>query len=151
MVSLRKIFALALVIVALAAPVRAQSGLSPAQEAWLRSLFLNRTGVYDQAVINAASWTNYYKVHSNELASLFASGVTNLVPVYGTNFSASVTGHVGYVVFNTNLTNSGAVSNGATTLWTEDYFGNLTPNTNATVAVEMWWRVDGSGHLTPRN
>lgn len=154
MVSLRKIFALALVtcVLACSLPALAQSGLSPAQEAWLRSLFLNRTGVYDQAVINAASWTNFYKINSNELASLFATSVTNLIPVYGTNFGVSTTGHTGYVLFNTNISSGGpgGATNLNTSLWSLDSGGDLYPNNSATVTLDMWWKLNPDGDLTPR-
>lgn len=85
--------------------VYAQAGhLTPAQEAWLRQVYASRTGSYDQAAIDASSWTNFYSSYSNDLHGLFGSGFTNVTPVYGTNFGASYTGHMLYVLFRTNYT-----------------------------------------------
>ena len=45
----------------------AQGGrFTPAQEAWLRTALLNRTGSYEAAAINAAHWTNWWAQNQAE-------------------------------------------------------------------------------------
>jgi hypothetical protein len=81
----------------------AAPGMTPQEEAFLRQIYMSKTSTWDQAVIDARSWTNFHATYSNTLYSLLSQGITNFVASYGTNDSVSVTGHTGYIQFNTNV------------------------------------------------
>ena len=45
---------------------------------------------------------------------------------------------------------SGGSTNTTTSLWVFAGGGDLIPNTNATVTVDMWWKLGADGDLIPR-
>lgn len=143
----RRLINLLLLALFLSAPpsVFSQGGhLTPAQESWLRQIYMNRTGLYDQAYINSSQWTNWFRSNSNTLTALIAKGVTNLVPILGSIDNAVVTGHTGYITFNTNYAGA-SVTNGLASI---SYVDAATNGLLSSDSTNGWIVSSHAGFLT---
>lgn len=146
-----------LVVGGSAGSVFAQAGhLTPAQEAWLRQIYMGKTTVWDTAYINGANWTNFLATHTNTLFDLLSSGITNVVPVLGTNFDASVTGHTAYITFDNTLpawvtAHTNELSEGIANMgiWGTYKPGGLTPLKDSLAYFAGVWQITSTDDITP--
>jgi len=126
-------------------PSIAASGLSPAEEAFIRQVYAGKSFTWDQSVSNSAIATNWISQNSNVVTVLDYNAFTNVVWTMSTNFSASATGNVLYLTYQSNSFATVYPDQG---IWGLDFQNNLTPLPFVSVMTAGCWKVSTDGSVT---